>query len=483
MKQNIDDELKELKQKLRTDLKPKDFFIGEMEYSSAVAQNWYSLNGKPYITVSAKGKANGLSTIMNDGADFGVDTTGTVTNGIKEAINYCLTHGGPAEIRLMGTTSGNSTFGYNSNDTFDFTPLANFTFTISAVGNSIGAYINFSSGAGITINNTSGMSLVFKGIGLEDENGANGITINGPSNVVGLTVFLDHVVFGGLGSSITTAVLNINHSLVFGTALIFSVSTAPSAILTDCISEFDIIENTGFIQFSGGRTTIGEFDVEFNTSTTMPIFANMTVSINTLYTFAPIFFSGANGTIAIDKLIIDGIGGSNVGIPAWLCGNGSSPTPSVENLYVGTIVVAITVSALNTFPLFLTSGTYELNVINSFYVQNLDNYTGNMQTTIPPKSVSISPNPPTSGGLYQNLNPYDIIIQIPITYNPTSTAAATLQVSLTPTTTQNLQTMESEPAALTVGRIKTYTLKVPKYWYYTFVATNATLGTAQVYAA
>jgi len=43
---------------------------------------------KPYITVSAKGVSNGLSDLINDGADFGPDTPGTQTSGIQEAINY-----------------------------------------------------------------------------------------------------------------------------------------------------------------------------------------------------------------------------------------------------------------------------------------------------------------------------------------------------------------------------------------------------------
>ena len=42
---------------------------------------------KPYITVSAKGVNNGLSDLINDGADFGPDTPGTQTNGIQEALN------------------------------------------------------------------------------------------------------------------------------------------------------------------------------------------------------------------------------------------------------------------------------------------------------------------------------------------------------------------------------------------------------------
>jgi len=53
-----------------------------------------SLSSLPYITVSAKGIANGLSTEYNDGADFGPDTPNTTgtgltqTAGIQEAIDY-----------------------------------------------------------------------------------------------------------------------------------------------------------------------------------------------------------------------------------------------------------------------------------------------------------------------------------------------------------------------------------------------------------
>ena len=62
--------------------------------------DWKSINGKPFITVSAKGRSNGLSTKINDGADFGPDTTlnanspyqtgppYTQTSGIQEAYNY-----------------------------------------------------------------------------------------------------------------------------------------------------------------------------------------------------------------------------------------------------------------------------------------------------------------------------------------------------------------------------------------------------------
>jgi len=66
-----------------------------------INNNIYNFPKKiPYITVSAKGISNGLSTIYNDGADFGPDTylntsfknrygpPYTQTSGIQEAFNY-----------------------------------------------------------------------------------------------------------------------------------------------------------------------------------------------------------------------------------------------------------------------------------------------------------------------------------------------------------------------------------------------------------
>lgn len=62
--------------------------------------------GKPYVTVSAKGIANGLSRYPNDGADFGPDTTSgatapgqygspySQTTGIQEGLDYLESIGG-----------------------------------------------------------------------------------------------------------------------------------------------------------------------------------------------------------------------------------------------------------------------------------------------------------------------------------------------------------------------------------------------------
>jgi len=89
---------------------------------------------KPYVTVSAKGIANGLSDIPNDGADFGPDTMlnatdpsqigspYTQTSGIQEAVNYVLnsplfSNGLPKIFLLQGNfiINDNATIWINNN--------------------------------------------------------------------------------------------------------------------------------------------------------------------------------------------------------------------------------------------------------------------------------------------------------------------------------------------------------------------------------
>ena len=94
--------------------------------------DWKSINGKPYITVSAKGRSNGLSTKINDGADFGPDTTSGATSpsqtgppysetvGNQEAINYGIANNRKVKV-LAGRykfTGPNPSPSLGSNFTF-----------------------------------------------------------------------------------------------------------------------------------------------------------------------------------------------------------------------------------------------------------------------------------------------------------------------------------------------------------------------------
>ena len=96
---------------------------------------------------------------------------------------------------------------------------------------------------------------------------------------------------------------------------------------------------------------------------------------------------------------------------------------------------------------------------------------------------SITTNPPDSGTVYQNTLPYDIRLKIPVTYSPTSTAAATLATGINTTGTVTTSTKVSIPAGVTTGEILTYEMIVPAGFYYEIVVANATIGTVEVQAA
>lgn len=87
----------------------------------------------------------------------------------------------------------------------------------------------------------------------------------------------------------------------------------------------------------------------------------------------------------------------------------------------------------------------------------------------------------TSGTAWQNTTGSDVTLRVPVTYSPTSSAAATLAVGVgsgsTPTTVEE----ESEPAGLTTGRIHTTVLYVPANYYALLTVTNGTLGSGVAY--
>ena len=88
--------------------------------------DWKSINGKPEITVSSKGRSNGLSNKINNGADFGVDTTlgatspsqtgppYTQTLGMYESMNYLQSLGGGTLYFKRSGTINLSTMQYFS---------------------------------------------------------------------------------------------------------------------------------------------------------------------------------------------------------------------------------------------------------------------------------------------------------------------------------------------------------------------------------
>lgn len=97
---------------------------------------------------------------------------------------------------------------------------------------------------------------------------------------------------------------------------------------------------------------------------------------------------------------------------------------------------------------------------------------------VTPSVATLGTNPPVSGTAYQWAGPGTLQLACPITYSPTSTAAATSTLDIGSTSTpSNAVDTESEPAAITAGMTHTAHAEVPAGWYYELSATNATIGT------
>jgi len=198
---------------------------------------------------------------------------------------------------------------------------------------------------------------------------------------------------------------------------------------------------------------------------------------------------------------VNGVGGGTGGIQAALAhcafwdttvltptevaaiyANASSMTESAYESYI--VGLAPTLY----YPMQENTGTVATNKGTTGATNNA-NYGGNYILGMPgpiggQPTLQTSPPAPTggivitSGTAYQNTAPYDVFLRIPVTYNPLSGAAATLDVGVGPTATPAQAVEDSQPAASTAGVIRTKDLYLPAGWYALVTATNATLGLA-----
>lgn len=86
----------------------------------------------------------------------------------------------------------------------------------------------------------------------------------------------------------------------------------------------------------------------------------------------------------------------------------------------------------------------------------------------------------SSGTVYQPSASRNTLFYIPVTYSPTTTAAATCVVALGASSSPPTIFTNSRPAGLTAadGEVDAVTLIVPFGWYFSITVTNATIGTA-----
>ena len=523
---------------------------------------WKNITGKPYITVSSKGLANGQSEYFNDGADFGPDSLQadgslTQTVGIMEAVDYSLANGGDMDIKFIGTTflidapiykiydsaqtvhfpnfigSGLASAGNTSTNVpvtiqcGNSFPSGEYMLAILENGN-LGVNVTGWKCEGITLNGKSpngstlgaGFStncMLYSTVQLMVVNTiapapvittVSGLTTSGAVNIVGNgnsgstfnywdisveSCGMDGIYIAGAAEQSILYPRYVSgfyryglYANLAGTTAILILNPDIEGSGSNTTSPGGGFPNTSpYMLTSAIYTIINPMQFSTDSNTNGPSFAcnNANVAI-----FGGLLRAGNNS-----NLLIDMIGGNVVNIYGTQLNFNSSYGYAIGSSAFGDgypiVLQNVYFNDSNTSSTFTypidTSELPNIKIENAYQTNTNYILSSFGSASIAGTKPTLSANPPISGTAYQNTNPFDIRLKIPITYNPTTTAAATLATGISSTSTVTTTTKVSIPAGLTAadGQILTYDMVIPAGWYYELVATNATIGTAEVETA
>ena len=458
-----------------------------------------NIRGKPYITVSAKGMVNGLSNIPNDGADFGPDTTKgatapgqygspyTETSGIQEAHKYAGIQSGQYNSRipvyLREGTGVNNVFFVSSpiNINYDNSMIIGNGF-IQSTDSSLNAFNIGNATTGIshlTIENVGfyNFTNVFNVVNTASSSFAwnfENLTFVGISNaiLISTTAALGPTVNfvncnGGAAYCmyLTVGADNINFidSNMSGEIYV----DLPSGVSTVTISMINSSLDQGSVSLTGSGIANSNYGVlmMYNSFIT----GNITLTNSVVFTYAD---SGIGSGLIC-----------NAGSYAFMYGNG------YINGGTGTFYVIQENTGASGFVLIdggyaSNSSTGSISTDNGtavpVIVRNVVNMTSSANIHLTSVNVNTTASP-VSGTVYQNTNPYDIEIDLPV-YATTSGTAGYVTVAKgatsTPTAIGN-QFVSGSTSSTSTDIIK---LIVPAGWYYEFTASGVTFGTASVFA-
>ncbi|MEM3860391.1 MAG: hypothetical protein QW478_13515 [Candidatus Micrarchaeaceae archaeon] len=514
-------------------------YIGNYSSASIPSPEWTALSGKPYITVSAKGISNGLSSIPNDGADFGPDTLlganspnqygppYTQTSGIQEAFTYLEPTGGYIEF-------GEGAFYLNTTATYTSEHALKIR----------GIRPNFTRGGPLVINGTIFMPgpnwnepsetpmLMFLNTGAGNNDG-----------------FLDFSGAGFIG-----VYLQAGDTIPYGpsttSVAAFQCGNTTSAEgngpVAKNITDMKIIDcRPAWISYSGGgpnfydklhvdgcgSAQLYDSTIHIGMIDFFSVAGNFAITINNaagggggnpplVYVDQIYSTGGALGTfllntsqddvfVAIGKINI--AGNANDGNAFFGINGSGSVTIEVGEIYqIGSSILR-QYSSTNTPLINVTIGSlYSINnaqivtggnsfasgsslTINNFYANSLaTGYTftnfmiGNLLTKVnnylPMPTPTLSANPPVSGTVYQNLNVYDIRIYLPA-YATTSGTAGSVAIALGSSSSPSTIGTKFINGSTSSSATEIIELVVPAGWYYEFTSTGVTFGTATVLPA
>jgi hypothetical protein len=457
--------------------------------------NWRDIAGRPYLTVSSKGTAQ--TGITNNGADYGPDTSGTTTCGIQEAITGLPGSGG---IVFLDSDDG-SYFGQYSAVTGQISVPSNVCL----------------------------MSGMFGGE-------AYGVVVKVPPSYIKYTgsTSQDALVFPD--QSAKNAMIGVAIVGVTTKALVHRIGTRMN-VIRDCF-----IQNTGSGSSAGYGEQIdgsGGHNAEDNQMEDSYVEGQLAaIQIGTTSesqhsndsTWFNVTAENPSGGTVINHVN----GGNHQFVNFYSRGGGSPTFSTVGNLQIyggemltsggvmfqisggtNTCIANMTMSAGNikvtngqvTFrQVYANTGTGTISISGGgakVYVEDScdfghasfsisagelhlprdrirwDPQTNLTQTggSVFPELAAFSTNPPVSGTTYRNEDSTSTLY-VDCTFNPTSTADATLAASIGPTSSPSTQFTVKLAAGTHIGQDLIVPVHLPPYWYYKLTTTNATLNSS-----
>ena len=509
-----------------------------------------NIRGKPYITVSAKGMINGLSNIPNDGADFGPDTTLNATGLGQYGSPYTETSGGQEGVDYVSNLDSGGVVRFSGgkfiiNSTINIENTSAGDVPIYLEGSGAGnfgnqTYPNISTSQGtlfyaadglnaniIYVDNLGGYLKIsdIHFFGNPDNNTGSSIAIitfaDGFQSEVSRCIFdsppeSGYAIFTTDGNDLSF--LNINKNL-FQNAIAGITAHDNGMIYLNPLSSSNqtsgagpyIIEDNYFFStaathiYTDAPNTIirnNFFDEYINAVNTSAINAQVTGNIflgsSSSSSAYQVAISGQNAQVHGNFFLYAGyqnilVNGGNAEISENMFdGTAGDSSSTATTKYVLNITAAL--ASVSKGGIVFRNNTFIGPYLSSFpfnYVSDTgliirDNYVMSDADIV--LAPTLSTNPPVTATVYQNTNPYDIYVSVPITFPTTASTAmsAYLRVGTSSTAGANpIMDQFAEPATLATasGRIWSLKAKIPAGQYFEVDTTNASIGTAVVAAA
>ena len=469
---------------------------------------WRNITGKPYITVSSKGLANGLSEYFNDGADFGPDSLQaegslTQTSGIQEAINYAVSTGNTTIMLKNGIY-------YLTND-FTVNDTYGVQYQIIFPPTSTVTHLRFTSESPVQLGIQNGSMATTGAIIYSKPPSYPSVSDSPYPWVMFVAPQYDleiDVLIRQVGTTQQVNGINLYGAYTHSGNIRCDIdavmdsgapSTPPSGLSTLPVASAIQSPNENYGE-GFNRLSISVFGysqgILLNSQTEIE-------SANFSYVFAPVqvsstlhpkiihyinnnncthlFDLGAAGTQYTEIYVELADIQDNLNTTSWFktvdhvyYGNPVSTSHSFDGTNCAGLIRGVRNPQGSTIPYnspLIIGGSLD-SAVSTLRVETAD-------TSV--LTPTISANPPVSGTVYQNTNPYPIEIDLPV-YATTSGTAGYVSIAKGSTDTPSSIGNQYVSGDTSDTAEQIIRLRVPAGWYYEFTASGVTFGTASVFA-